>query len=58
LIDLIVMIQHLARDFAVALAKGVHGARERLLRFASQQQNAIAQGTQFVVKMTVQIHCF
>ena len=42
LIDLVVVIEHLARDIAVALAQRVHGAVQRLLRFAAKQQHPIA----------------
>jgi hypothetical protein len=56
MIDSIVVVQNLLRDFAIAFAERVHRAFECLFRLAPQQENAIAQGAQFVVKMTVGIH--
>ena len=43
MIDLIVVFEHLPRDFAVAFAERIHCAFERLFSFAPEQQNAIAQ---------------
>src|SRR5262249_4753185 len=58
MIDSVVVVEHFARNLAVAFSKRVHRALERLLRFAAEQQHAIAQGTQFVVEMTMRIHNF
>jgi hypothetical protein len=41
LIDLIVMIEHLAREVAVAFAECVHCARQSLFRLAAKQQDSI-----------------
>jgi hypothetical protein len=52
-IDFIVVLKHVAGNFAVAFAERVHRASESLLRFTAEQQHAVAQGTQFVVEMTM-----
>jgi hypothetical protein len=43
MIDSIVVVEHLLRDFAITFAERVHRAFERLFRFAPEQQNTIAQ---------------
>jgi len=43
LIDLIVVLEYLSGDLAVAFRERIHCTFERLFRFAPQQQNAVAQ---------------
>ena len=42
MIDRVIMVQNVTRNFAVALAERIHRALERHLRFAAEQQHAIA----------------
>jgi hypothetical protein len=56
LIDLVVMVKHLARGLAVSLGEGVHGFDQRGFGLAAQTQHAGAQRVKFFIKMPVNFH--
>jgi hypothetical protein len=57
-IDCIIMVQYAAGEIAIAFYEGTHCSLKRSLSFPTQQQHAISERIEFVVKMSMVFHVF